>query len=60
MVYEVTYRVGQEERTDRVIAPHAAGAAERIRRSYDDGNGQYELLLVDLIQQAAEREVASA
>lgn len=50
MIYDVTYRVGREERTDRIIAPHAAGAAEHIQRSNDEGTGQYELLLVDLVK----------
>lgn len=52
MVYDVTYQVGGEERTDRVIAPTAAGAAERVRESYDDGDERYELLLVHLLDQA--------
>ena len=52
MVYDVKYQFGGEERTDRVIAPHAAGAAERVRDSYDDGNARYELLLVHLLDEA--------
>ena len=52
MVYDVTYQVGGEERTDRVIAPHAAGAAERIEASYDDGDARYELLLVNRLEEA--------
>jgi hypothetical protein len=59
MVYDVTYRVGQEERTDRVIAPHAAGAAERIRKSYEDGDEQYELLLVTLVEEPERRPAAA-
>ena len=52
MVYDVTYQVGGEERTDRVIAPHAAGAADRVRDSYDDGDARYDLLLVHLLDEA--------
>ena len=52
MVYDVTYQVGGEERTDRIIAPHAAGAAERVEASYDDGDESYELLKVHLLEEA--------
>ncbi len=52
MVYDVTYQVGGEERTDRVIAPHAASAAERVQASHDDGDTHYELLLVHLLDEA--------
>lgn len=52
MVYDVTYQVGGEERTDRVIAPHAASAAERVQASYDDGDARYELLRVHLLVEA--------
>ncbi len=53
MVYDVTYQVDGEERTDRVIAPHAAGAAERVEASYDDGDESYELLRVHRLDDAA-------
>ena len=51
MVYDVTYQVGGEERTDRVIAPHAASVAERVQASHD-GSDRYELLLVHLLDEA--------
>lgn len=57
MVYDVTYQVGGEERTDRVIAPHAAGAAERVQATYDEDEGTYELLCVQLLD---EGEVVAA
>ena len=54
MVYDVTYQLDGEERTDRVIAPHAAGAAERVSRCFDDMDvpGRFELLLVMMLHRA--------
>ena len=57
MVYDVTYQVGGEERTDRVVAPHAAGAAARVEAGYDDGGELYELLRVQML---AETDGAAA
>jgi hypothetical protein len=57
MVYDVTYQVSGEERTDRVIAPHAAGAAERVQASHEADDGAYELLRVQLLDEA-EAQVA--
>ncbi len=51
MVYDVTYQIGGEEHTDRVTAPHAASAAERVQASHD-GDDRYELLLVHLLDEA--------
>ncbi len=51
MVYDVTYQVAGEERTDRVIAPHAAGAAERVRAIHEDDEGTFELLKVQLLDE---------
>jgi len=50
MVYDVKYQLDGEERTDRVIAPHAAGAAERVIRGFRDAQGHFELLLVRLLE----------
>lgn len=51
MVYDVTYQVAGEERTDRVIAPHAAGAAERVRATHEADDGAFELLRVQLLDE---------
>lgn len=50
MEYDVTYQVGNEERTARVIAPHAAGAAEHITSEHEDGEEHFELLCVSLLE----------
>jgi len=54
MVYDVKYHLDGEERTDRVIAPHAAGAAERVTRCFRDVQGHFELLLIRLLAPPAE------
>jgi hypothetical protein len=51
MVYDVTYQVAGEERTDRVIAPHAASAAERVRATHEADDGAFELLKVQLLEE---------
>ncbi len=50
MVYEVTYQVDGEERTDVVDAPDAAGAAASVRDAHSGGSDRFELLLVHLVE----------
>ena len=50
MVYEVTYQVGGEERTDVVDAPDAAGAVASVRDARAGGPDRFELLLVHLVE----------
>ncbi len=50
MLYDVTYQIGGEERTDRVDAPDAAGAAATVRRAHDAPDDRFELLLVHLVE----------
>ena len=51
MLYDVTYQIGGEERTDRVDAPDAAGAASAVREAHDGPEDRFELLLVHLIEE---------
>jgi hypothetical protein len=51
MLYEVTYQIGGEERTDRVDAPDAAGAAAAVREAHDAPEDRFELLLVHLVEE---------
>lgn len=57
MVYEVTYQVDGDERTDRVDADDAASAAESVRAAHDGPAERFELLLVHLVEDAALRPV---
>jgi hypothetical protein len=50
MIYEVTYQLGGQERTDRVDAPDAAGAAASVKDAYARSEDRFELLLVHLIE----------
>ena len=50
MIYEVTYQLGGQERTDRVDAPDAAGAAASVKDAYARSEERFELLLVHLIE----------
>ncbi len=50
MIYEVTYQLGGQERTDRVDAPDAAGAAASVKEAYARSEDRFELLLVHLIE----------
>ena len=50
MVYEVTYQVDGEERTDVIDAPDAAGAAASVRDAHARGSDRFELLLVHLVE----------
>ncbi len=51
MVYDITYQVAGEERTDRIIAPHAASAVERVRVAHDVDDAAFELLKVQLLDE---------
>lgn len=53
MVYDVTYQIDGEERTDRIDADDAASAAEALRAAHDDGTERFELILVHLVEDAA-------
>lgn len=55
MMYEVTYQVGGDERTDSVDAPDAASAAAAVREAHGHSPDLFELLLVHLVDD----EVAS-
>jgi hypothetical protein len=48
MTYDVVYRVGGEERTDRVEADDAASAAAAAQASHGDDES-FELILVQLL-----------
>jgi len=50
MVYEVTYQIDGEERTDRIDAPDAATAAEAVREAHDAPDERFELILVHLVE----------
>ena len=52
MVYDVKYQLNGEERTDRVIAPHAAGAAEHVSNCFVEVQARFELLLVTMLHHA--------
>lgn len=58
MVYDVKYQVAGEEHVDRVVAPHAAGAAEHVRVRHDDGISRFELLLVHLLDDVDAKPVS--
>lgn len=59
MMYEVTYQVGGDERTDSVDAPDAASAAASVRESHGQSPDLFELLLVHLVDDdVAERSSA--
>ena len=60
MQYDVTYQIGGEERTDRVDAPDAAGAAAAVREAHDAPEDRFELLLVHLIDESAPDGAAPA
>lgn len=49
MMYEVTYQVGGDERTDSVDAPDAASAAAAVREAHGHSADLFELLLVHLV-----------
>ena len=49
MMYEVTYQIDGEERTDRIDAPDAAGAAASVRDAHGGTSERFELLLVHLV-----------
>ncbi len=53
MMYEVTYQIDGEERTDRVDAPDAAGAAASVRDAHGEPSERFELLLVHLVDGGA-------
>ncbi|CAA9587088.1 MAG: hypothetical protein AVDCRST_MAG19-5024 [uncultured Thermomicrobiales bacterium] len=50
MLYEVTYQVGGDERTDTVDAPDAASAAASVREANGHSPELFELLLVHLVE----------
>lgn len=50
MMYEVTYQLDGEERTDRIDAPDAAGAAASVRDAHGGPSERFELLLVHLVE----------
>lgn len=50
MLYDVTYQIGGEERTDRVDAPDAATASSVVREAHAGLDDRFELLLVHLIE----------
>lgn len=50
MMYEVTYQLGGDERTDRVDAVDAAGAAAMVREAHARSDDRFELLLVHLVE----------
>lgn len=58
MTYEVTYQVGGEERTDRVDAPDAAGAAATVREAHGRAADHFELLLVHLVDDTVASRLA--
>jgi len=60
MLYEVTYQIGGEERTDRVDAPDAAGAAAAVREAHDSPEDRFELLLVHLVEETDPNASADA
>ena len=60
MQYDVTYQIGGEERTDRVDAPDAAGAAAVVREAHDAPEDRFELLLVHLIDESTSDSAAPA
>lgn len=49
--YDVTYRSGGEEFTQRVEAVDAASAASRVQTEHGREEGMFELLSVALIEQ---------
>jgi hypothetical protein len=53
VMYEVTYQIDGEERTDRVDAPDAAGAAAAVRAAHGQPSERFELLLVHLVDDEA-------
>ncbi len=53
MIYEVTYQIEGEERTDRVDAPDAAGAVASVRDAHGPSPDRFELLLVHLVDEPA-------
>ena len=56
MMYEVTYQVGGDERTDTVDAVDAASAAASVREANGHSPELFELLLVHLVDdEVAER-----
>lgn len=59
MMYEVTFRIGGDERTDRVDAPDAATAASRVRNAHQTEDGVFELLLVHLVEEIDHSEPAT-
>lgn len=61
MLYEVTFRAGDDELTERVEAPDAASAATAVRRAHEGADGAFELLLVHLVgQESAPSDAAPA
>lgn len=53
MMYDVTYQIDGEERTDRIDAADAAGAAQSVREAHDGPAERFELILVHLIEDGA-------
>ena len=60
MMYEVTYQLQGEERTDRVDAPDAAGAAATVRDAHGGTAERFELLLVQLVDNGADHPPSPA
>ena len=48
MIYNVTFLLGGEERTERVDAPDAASAVAQTQIDFGRGNDQFELISVQL------------
>ena len=53
MQYEVTYQVAGEQQVERVDAPDAAAAAARVRDLYGRTSQMFELILVQLLDDAS-------
>ncbi len=60
MTYDVTFQIGGEEQVERVEAPDAATAASRIRNAHQTEEGMFELLLVHLVEEGENGDVAAA
>lgn len=60
MLYDVTYQVGGEERTDRVDAPDAASAAALVRETQAGSEDLFELLLVHLLDDGERADLSAS